>query len=133
MIVADHGMAKHQPEKFIKLTDIISADDAYIIGGQTAGITPNPGKEKAVAATLMPPRPYMRCWPKAKLPARFHYGKNTRVPPIICLADVGGFLIGPSNDNWMPKPEGGSHGYDPEAIEKLMKSNGALEVSTCDF
>lgn len=126
IIVADHGMAKHQPEKFIKLADMISPESADLLGGQVAGIDPKPGHEAEVKAALMTPRPYVQCWPKAKLPKRFHYGKNARVPAFICLAEIGGYLIAPSKDDWMPKPEGGSHGYDPEAIEMraLFIANG---------
>jgi ectonucleotide pyrophosphatase/phosphodiesterase family member 5 len=126
IIVADHGMAKHDPAKFIKLTDIVSPDDTDMLGGQVAGFDPKPGREKVVEAALLKPHDYMQCWRKSQIPARFHYGKNVRVPKIICLADVGGFLIAPSSDNWMPKPAGGSHGYDPAAPEMaaLFIANG---------
>ena len=117
VIVSDHGMAKHKPEKFVRLADMVPADSADILGGQVAGFNPKPGHEAEVAKILLTPRPNMQCWSKDKIPARFHYGKHRRVPKIICLADVGGYLVAPSNDGWMPKPEGGSHGYDPAVIE----------------
>lgn len=117
VIVSDHGMAKHQPDKFIKLTDIIPADSAEMLGGQVAGIDPKPGREAEVEAMLLTPRPHVTCWPRSRIPTRFHYGKNRRVPDIVCLADVGGYLVAPSQDGWMPKHEGGSHGYDPDAVE----------------
>jgi hypothetical protein len=38
-----------------------------------------------------------------------------------------------SQDRFFLAVEASDPSYDPDAIEKLMKSNGALEVSTCDF
>ena len=38
-----------------------------------------------------------------------------------------------SQDRFFLAVEATDPSYDPDAIEKIMKSNGALEVSTCDF
>lgn len=128
IVVADHGMAKHRPERFIRLADILPADSYDLVtGGQVAGLYAKPGHEAEVdKALIRTRRDHMQCWHKAKIPARFHYGHHRRVPEITCLADVGGFIIGPSKDNWMPKPEGGSHGYDPSApeMQALFIANG---------
>jgi predicted AlkP superfamily pyrophosphatase or phosphodiesterase len=59
----------------------------------------------------------MTCWRKADIPARLHYGSNPRIPPIVCLAEVG-WMIGTRADaakhpdlphSDLPK---GQHGYD---------------------
>ncbi|ESQ92066.1 nucleotide diphosphatase [Asticcacaulis sp. AC460] len=117
IIVSDHGMAKHRPETFVKLADLLPPDSADMLGGQVAGFNPKPGHEAEVEAILLRPHDHMTCWRKAKMPVRFRYGRHPRVPKINCLADVGGYIVAPSGDGWMPKPEGGSHGYDPDAVE----------------
>lgn len=128
IIVADHGMAKHRPERFIRLADLLPADSYDLVtGGQVAGLEAKPGHEAEVDKALITTKhDYMQCWHKAKIPARFHYGRHRRVPEITCLADVGGFIVGSSKDNWMPKPNGGSHGYDPFApeMQALFIANG---------
>ncbi|MFT4077294.1 MAG: ectonucleotide pyrophosphatase/phosphodiesterase [Asticcacaulis sp.] len=128
VIVADHGMAKHNPERFIRLADILPADSYDLVtGGQVAGLNPKPGYEVEVDKALIETKhDYMQCWHKAKIPARFHYGHHRRVPEITCLAAVGGYIVSPSSDNWMPKPQGGSHGYDPAApeMQALFIANG---------
>jgi len=128
IIVADHGMAKHRPETFVRLADMLPADSYDLVtGGQVAGLYAKPGHEAEVDQALITNKPaHMQCWHKAKIPARFQYGHHRRVPEITCLADVGGYIIGPSTDNWMPKPEGGSHGYDPSApeMQALFIANG---------
>ncbi|ESQ76756.1 ectonucleotide pyrophosphatase/phosphodiesterase [Asticcacaulis sp. AC402] len=126
IIVSDHGMAKHRPETFIKLADLLPPDSADMMGGQVAGFNPKPGREAEVEAALLKPHDHMTCWRKADIPARFRYGHHSRVPAIICLADVGSFIVAPSKDGWMPKLQGGSHGYDPAAVEMqaLFVANG---------
>ncbi|EGF90120.1 phosphodiesterase I/nucleotide pyrophosphatase beta [Asticcacaulis biprosthecium C19] len=126
IIVADHGMAKHRPETFVKLAELLPPDSTDVLGGQVAGFTPKPGREAEVEAILLRPHDHMTCWRKADIPKRFRYGRHPRVPNINCLADVGGYIVAPSTNGWMPKPQGGSHGYDPEAIEMraLFIANG---------
>jgi ectonucleotide pyrophosphatase/phosphodiesterase family member 5 len=113
LIVSDHGMSKHDPSKFIKVADLLPEGSADITGGQTAGFTPRPGREAEVDKALLKPHDHMQCWRKENIPIRFHFGKNPRIAPIVCLVEQGGFIIASSNTNWMPKPNGGSHGYDP--------------------
>lgn len=113
LIVGDHGMSKHRPETFIRVKDLLAEDAADVVGGQAAGFTPRPGHEKEVEAILLKPHPYMQCWRKSQIPAKFHYGHHRRVPAIVCLANPGSYIVAPTTDDWMPKPEGGSHGYDP--------------------
>ncbi len=115
VIVSDHGMAKHQPETFVRIADILPNDSYDLVaGGQVVMLDPKPGHEGEVNRILIRNKPaHMTCWPKGKIPARYHFGKHIRVRKIVCMADVGGYIVAPSRDNWMPKPEGGSHGYDP--------------------
>ncbi|WAC48507.1 ectonucleotide pyrophosphatase/phosphodiesterase [Asticcacaulis sp. SL142] len=115
VIVSDHGMAKHQPETFVRIADILPNDSYDLVaGGQVVLLDPKPGHEAEVNRILIRNKPpHMTCWRKGKIPARYHFGKHIRVRTIVCMADVGGYIVAPSRDGWMPKPEGGSHGYDP--------------------
>lgn len=117
VIVGDHGMTKHRPDSFIKVADLLPEGAATVMGGQVAGFIPNPGYEKTVEGALLKPHDHMQCWRKGDIPAKFHYGQHRRVPPIVCLAEPGSYVVTPSKDGWMPKPQGGSHGYDPYAPE----------------
>ncbi len=119
IIVADHGMAPHRPERFIRLEDMLPAGSYDVhAAGSVANIAAMPSHAAEVERVLIKtPHRYMHCWHKARLPVRFHYGHNPRIPEYVCLADVGGYIIGPSQDGWTPKPHGGSHGYDPDLNE----------------
>lgn len=117
IVVSDHGMAAHDSTKFVYLKDLLPEGAYEVLGGQVAGITPLPGREAEIEALLLKPHAHMECWKKAEIPARYHFGSHPRIPPFVCLAQVGGYIVAPSRNNWSPKSTGGSHGYDPYAPE----------------
>ena len=59
------------------------------------------------------PQQHMQCWDKTRVPARLVYGRNPRVPQLLCLADVGWtistrhYLATHADDHAR-----GEHGYD---------------------
>src|SRR3546814_12954526 len=82
--------------------------------GPYASLEPTEGSDAALAKALLGAHDHMQCWPKANIPARFHYGANRRVPPWLCLAETG-WLIQPTAP---PAPfTGGNHGYDNASPE----------------
>ena len=110
VIVADHGMAPTSSSRVILLGDLVRMKDIRLLeSGPFAGLTPLPGREKAVERGLLGKHPHMECWRKEQLPARFHYGTNARIPPIFCLAESGWLIL----DKAPKEPfTGGNHGYD---------------------
>ncbi|MES2148327.1 MAG: ectonucleotide pyrophosphatase/phosphodiesterase [Pseudomonadota bacterium] len=111
VIVSDHGMAATSAQRLIRFNRIAPAGSYRLItAGPNAGIQALPGEEPALAAALLKPQEHMQCWRKGEIPARFHYGQNARVPPFVCSADVGWFIVpGGEADKF---PQGGTHGYD---------------------
>lgn len=109
VIVADHGMAPTSGARVTYVEDLAPAADLHAVGlGPVAGFSATPGHEDEVAAALLAPHPHMTCWRKADVPERFHYGRNPRVQPFVCLAETG-WLIG-TKGHAVNK---GSHGFDP--------------------
>jgi predicted AlkP superfamily pyrophosphatase or phosphodiesterase len=124
VIVADHGMAATSGDRVIALDRI--ADRALFKAvelGPYAALNATPGNRAALEAKLLAPHPHLRCWRKADIPARLHYGRNPRVPAFLCLADVGWLVL-----DTMPTETrlGGMHGYDNDAPEMraLFIANG---------
>jgi len=115
VIVSDHGMAATSSDRVVALDRLVApADYRLVESGSYAAVVPTPGREAAVAAALLGRRGHMACWRRAEIPARFRYGRNPRVAPILCLGDVG----------WLVQREapgkpfaGGNHGYDDRAPE----------------
>lgn len=128
IVVADHGMALTPPDQRIFLDELIPPGHAQVVStGSGSGIIPAPGHEAEVAAALLRPHPHMQCWPKAQLPARLHYGRNPRVPPLYCLAQTGWLIT--SNTQTMlhdGKPIWGEHGFDnaDPAMRALFVAHG---------
>ncbi len=115
VIVSDHGMAETSSRRTIALDLVANAADYRLIeSGPYAGIVASPGRETALEAALIRPHAHMECWPRAKIPPRFRYGANPRVPPYLCLAETG-WRIAKS----LPTAAftGGDHGYDNAAPE----------------
>jgi predicted AlkP superfamily pyrophosphatase or phosphodiesterase len=96
--------------------DIAKRGDYRVIDEGPVGlIAPAPGRERALAASLLRAHPHINCLRKGDLPERLHYGRNPRVAAFVCRADVGWLLL-----DAVPKRfDLGSHGYDNQAPEML--------------
>jgi predicted AlkP superfamily pyrophosphatase or phosphodiesterase len=115
IIVADHGMASTSLERVVFLDDLASPSALHIItGGPVAELsvaTPE------AAQTVVGGHPHMTCWNKADIPARLHYGTNARIPPIVCMAQVGWEIATHADLAKRTTFSLGEHGYDNQAPE----------------
>ena len=115
VIVADHGMAATSGERIVALDQIADPSLYRIVEmGPYAALNPTPGNAAALEATLLKTHPHLQCWRKGEVPARFHYGRNPRVPAYLCLADVGWMVL---DKRPAEVRLGGMHGYDNDAPE----------------
>lgn len=125
IIVSDHGMAPTPLNQQISM-DAILPPDAYrtLTMGAFVTLYPAPGRDAQVAAALLPRRPHksLQCWRKGQVPAYLRYGRNPRVAPYVCLADVGWEVVSQAN----PRTDLGDHGFDPHApdMTALFVANG---------
>ncbi len=124
VIVADHGMAATSSARTIALDTMLDAKDYHLVdSGAYATLSAAPGREAVVEKALLRRHDHLQCWRKSEIPARFHYGRNPRVPAYLCLADVGWLVLQSA-----PKEQklGGTHGYDNMAPEMraLFIANG---------
>jgi predicted AlkP superfamily pyrophosphatase or phosphodiesterase len=84
------------------------------VEGADAGFWPKPGHEAEIEKVLLGTTyPHMKCWKKANIPANLHYGTNPRVPPILCLGDLGWSIVTNATLKKYPVVLHGNHGYDP--------------------
>jgi predicted AlkP superfamily pyrophosphatase or phosphodiesterase len=116
VLVADHGMAQTSAERTVRLESIADPADYRVIeSGPYAALAAVPGHDRALERRLLGRHAHAECWRKAEIPPRFAYGRNPRVPPYLCLADVGWLLVEkPPTTN---RSSGGTHGYDNAAPE----------------
>jgi len=125
IIVSDHGMARiTPPANFIQLDDLLPRDAYALINyGAIVEIEPAPGRTPEVERALLPRRPGVQCWRKADMPARYHYGRNPRVPAIVCQSETGWEVV--QGESGALK-DGGDHGFDPAdpAMRALFIANG---------
>lgn len=112
VIVSDHGMAETSPERVIYLDSILPRDQyRLVVDGNYAGIEPLEGTDRSVIrGAFVKPHDNMACWERENIPPRLGYGKNPRVPAIICLPESG-WVVYQDKPEWMTGI-GGGHGYD---------------------
>lgn len=110
IVLSDHGMAKVSSERFVNLKSVVpDRMIASVNGGNPFYlIKPAEGKRDSVLYLINKTRG-VKAWLKENLPARWHYGTNTRIPEIVAVADSSWYvgmrpLSGTMN--------GGAHGYD---------------------
>ena len=112
IVVADHGMTAISADRVIFLDDIVDVNAIKVTAAGTyAAITPQGPNAAAAEATLLQSRPHLQCWRKAEVPARLDYGRNPRVPPIVCMAKLGWQVATRARFN-PAYATGGAHGYD---------------------
>jgi predicted AlkP superfamily pyrophosphatase or phosphodiesterase len=115
IVVADHGMASVPLENSVLIDKLVPLDDVQVVSlGVVAGFNPRPGFDfAAIERKLEQPQQHMHCWDKTRIPARFHYGSNPRVPQLVCAADTGWRI---TTTGYLATHKGhisiGEHGYD---------------------
>ena len=128
IIVADHGMAATAPERTIVLDDLIDTAAVHIVfNDAVSGVDiPDTPAGLAARAKLLAPHDHMTCWNKADIPARLHYGRNPRVPDVVCMAEVGWLLETRAGLAARHFPLLGEHGYDNQdpRMGALFIANG---------
>ncbi|MFZ1390987.1 MAG: ectonucleotide pyrophosphatase/phosphodiesterase [Dokdonella sp.] len=113
VVVSDHGMVSTSPDRVVYLDDLLPESMAHVVSfGVLTGIVPKRGHRREAEAALLADHAHMRCWRKAELPARFHYGKNRRVPPLLCLANHGWVIFDRATLAGKNHFSYGEHGYD---------------------
>ena len=132
---SDHGMATYRRRDAIildEMFDVNLAERVFWIG-EFVQIFPKPGKENEIYAAIKSKLPARaKIYRKSELPARFKFGKNPRIAPLVVLADEGTVLTTrKSFDQWKNEegldiPRGG-HGYDNqlESMRATFIAHGA--------
>jgi predicted AlkP superfamily pyrophosphatase or phosphodiesterase len=118
IVVSDHGLAPVPPGNTVAVEDMVNPKDATVVTtGQSVGFTPAIGREREAFAKLLGRHPRYDCWRKGELPERWHYGRNPRVPEIVCQMHEG--WDAGSRASLAKRPAGvtrGSHGFDPALV-----------------
>lgn len=122
VIVSDHGMAPVPIDQRIDPASVAPPATTRTLGwGPLVGVYPRNGVDPRTLDASVGRHAHDQCWRRESLPARFHYGRNPRVAPVICLADTGWSFADRPADYVR-----GDHGYDPRdpAMRALFLAQG---------
>jgi len=114
IIVADHGMSATNMERVIYLRDYIALSTVQLIETSPAvTLRPLQNDVDEIYRQLAGAHPHMQVFRKDNMPARFHFTRNRRIPPILCLADDGWSInTRAAADSGRSYWDNGAHGYD---------------------
>lgn len=113
IVLSDHGMSDVRAAQVRYLDELVPADALHVESvGQMAWLSARPGREAEVEHALLRRHDRFQCWRKGGTPAAWHFGRNPRIPPIVCQADDGWRV-------WLrrwpaPAELKGEHGFAPE-------------------
>ncbi|PVD29840.1 hypothetical protein C0Q70_09097 [Pomacea canaliculata] len=116
ILTSDHGMTScdvnkklvHVPRDAALGPEVLR----YTGKGAVMGIWPAPGREDQVVQKLQS-LSNVTVYRKKDIPDRFHYKNNSRISPIVLLADEH-WLLTNGSDGVFEKNSFGEHGYDPD-------------------
>jgi len=113
IVVSDHGMASVPDGQTIAIEDMVDPTIATDVSmGQSVGFAPLPGKRREAEKVLLGAHAQYDCWTRQTLPARWHYGSNPRIPPIVCQMHEGWNALSRASVAARTPGTRGSHGYD---------------------
>jgi predicted AlkP superfamily pyrophosphatase or phosphodiesterase len=121
IVVSDHGMASVPPNQTVIIDDYFDAKRARQIvwGSELTNIFAKAGDEAGLISSLRRKElRHARCYPKAAVPARFHYRDSSRIGTIVCMAEEGWRMVSRTryeeDQKRTDRPTNvrGAHGYD---------------------
>ncbi|NWJ10471.1 ENPP5 phosphodiesterase, partial [Crypturellus undulatus] len=109
IITSDHGMSQSSSERLIELDQYVDRELYKVIDYSPAvAILPKEGKLDEVYEALVNAHPNMIVYKKEQIPNRLHYKHNSKIQPILALADKGWEIVHNKSDHFLL----GNHGYD---------------------
>ncbi|HSI88714.1 MAG TPA: ectonucleotide pyrophosphatase/phosphodiesterase [Pyrinomonadaceae bacterium] len=124
ILTSDHGMAPYKMRDAIILDELFDQRDAHRVFwvSEFTQIFPRPGREKAILNALKKNLPKSASvYGRGRFPARFKFGDNDRVAPIVVVPNEGTILTTRQRYNAAEKDGNldqirGGHGYDNELV-----------------
>ena len=113
IVVSDHGMATVPDGQVLATEDMVDPSIAREVSvGQSIGFAPLPGQQRQAEKILLGAHAQYDCWTRQTLPARWQYGSNPRIPPIICQMHEGWDALTRERIARRSPGARGSHGFD---------------------
>ncbi|ESO86804.1 hypothetical protein LOTGIDRAFT_128417 [Lottia gigantea] len=134
MIFSDHGMTDVSLSRVINVTSVLPMENIkHVINGYGSRISiwPKDGFEDEIYRLLKNYDRHMRVFLKEDIPVEWYYTNNSRIAPLLLVADIGWYIDTPDfgfyhYDTGIMK---GEHGYDP----KLKEMHGIFIATGPNF
>jgi predicted AlkP superfamily pyrophosphatase or phosphodiesterase len=119
VVVSDHGMSSTSRQRVVFVDDYVDLATAHAVDWTPVlALWPDEKDRTAVYEALRGAHPRMSVFLRDSIPERLEYGQHRRIPPILAIADPGWTITSHEFfDEWQQMGDGGSHGYDHEAMD----------------
>uniref|UniRef100_A0A8C8RQM3 Ectonucleotide pyrophosphatase/phosphodiesterase family member 5 n=1 Tax=Pelusios castaneus TaxID=367368 RepID=A0A8C8RQM3_9SAUR len=109
IITSDHGMTQSSSERVIELDQYVARELYTMVDhSPVVAILPKEGKLDEVYEALVNAHPNMTVYKKEEIPNRLHYKHNSKIQPILVMAEKGWEILQNKSDQLLL----GNHGYD---------------------
>jgi predicted AlkP superfamily pyrophosphatase or phosphodiesterase len=116
IVVSDHGMSQLSRDRVIFLDDYLDPDSTRVVDwSPVLAIWPpdDTGREYDI---LKGAHPHLHIYRPDEIPARYGFGENDRVAPVVGIVDPGWSLTTHAYFDRNPERfDGGNHGYDQDS------------------
>jgi predicted AlkP superfamily pyrophosphatase or phosphodiesterase len=117
VVVSDHGMSQLSDRRLIFLDDYVDLATVDIVDWTPLlALMPRTGSVEDVYRAVKGRHPSLAIYQRERVPRQLHYRNNSRIPPIIGMADDGWTITSHkrlADDIAKDRKRGGDHGYDP--------------------
>ncbi|KAE8605333.1 hypothetical protein XENTR_v10015066 [Xenopus tropicalis] len=107
IITSDHGMAQCSKDRIIKLNDCIGPGNYTLVDDNPVAAILPLSDTQLVYDLLRNCHPHMKVYRKEEIPERWHYKHNSRIQPLLLVADEGWMITQNHSISML-----GDHGYD---------------------
>lgn len=115
IVVSDHGMSGISTQRMVVLADCADLTGVQVdFSGALAGLRPPEGQEEALYQAFKRKENHFHAYRRENTPEEFHFRNNSRIPPVILVAEDGWYLSNRSLQEQSSRSfNKATHGYDP--------------------
>ncbi|MGY6553887.1 MAG: alkaline phosphatase family protein [Wenzhouxiangella sp.] len=119
ILASDHGMTRVDTERTILLDEFLDLSRVVVSDwGPAAQIWATDMAVDEIVSALEGAHPRMRVWAREDIPARYRFGRHSRVPDVVAEADLAWLISNrPFQAGQRRFPLLGQHGWDPALRE----------------
>jgi predicted AlkP superfamily pyrophosphatase or phosphodiesterase len=118
IVLSDHGMAACSRDRVLMMDDYVKESDVIVVDTNPVLAVKAKDGNNAALVDQLKRAPHLTVYTPDTVPKRLHFSDNSRITPVIAVADTGWKISSNADTAKHPNRKyGGDHGYDNAAPE----------------